>query len=96
MEEMVQEVPRDQFPEDEVLEVGDQFQVHGEEMSLIATVKEVDGDRVVLDANHPLAGRSLKFNLEIVDVRDSSEEERARLVSNESGCGCSDGEGHHH
>ena len=94
MEEMVQEVPRNQFDDDN-LQVGDQFQVNGEGMSLIATIKEIQGDVVTLDANHPLAGRSLKFDLEIVSVQDSTEEERARL-SQGGGCGCGDEGDHHH
>ncbi len=40
-------------------------------------ITEVDGDQVTVDANHPLAGKSLKFNVSVEDVRDASEEELA-------------------
>ncbi len=43
--------------------------------SPIFTVKSIDGDKVVLDGNHPLVGIALKFSLRIVDIRRASDEE---------------------
>ena len=40
-------------------------------------ITEVEDDLVTVDANHPLAGKSLKFNVTIEDVRDASDEEKA-------------------
>jgi FKBP-type peptidyl-prolyl cis-trans isomerase SlyD len=45
--------------------------------SLTFTVSGVSGDRVILDANHPFAGKSLSFDFEVLDIRDSTEAERA-------------------
>jgi FKBP-type peptidyl-prolyl cis-trans isomerase SlyD len=39
------------------------------------TVTAVTGDMVTIDGNHPLAGQNLNFDIEIVDVRDATEEE---------------------
>ncbi|MFQ5644382.1 MAG: peptidylprolyl isomerase [Thiogranum sp.] len=45
--------------------------------SMTFTVSGVCGDRVILDANHPFAGKHLAFDFEVLDVRDSTEAERA-------------------
>ncbi len=37
---------------------------------------EVDGDRVRIDGNHPLAGQTLHFDVSVVEVRESTEEEK--------------------
>jgi len=47
----------------------------GQSMTFI--VSEVSGDRVILDANHPFAGKSLAFAFEVLDIRDSTDAERA-------------------
>ncbi len=41
----------------------------------MGTVTKVDGDDITIDANHPLAGQTLKFDVTIVDVRDATPEE---------------------
>jgi len=43
----------------------------------MATVTAVVGDHVTLDLNHPPAGRTLHFDVKVVDVKEASEEERA-------------------
>ena len=52
-----------------------------EENARFYTVTDVGGGKVVLDANHPLAGMALRFSLEIVTVRGASPEEIGRGVS---------------
>jgi FKBP-type peptidyl-prolyl cis-trans isomerase SlyD len=52
-----------------------QFEAHGEEGVQIVTVVGVNGDEVTIDANHPLAGENLHFDVKVVDVRDATEEE---------------------
>jgi len=58
-----------QFAEGVTPEVGQQFQAEtpdGQPMYLM--VKEVEGEKVVMDANHPMAGKDLNFELELVDI----------------------------
>jgi len=52
-----------------------------EEDDQVYTVTDVAADKVVLDANHPLAGMALRFSLVILTVREASEEEVRRGVS---------------
>jgi FKBP-type peptidyl-prolyl cis-trans isomerase SlyD len=52
-----------------------------EEDARFYTVTDIGGGKVVLDANHPLAGMALRFSLEIVTVRSASQEEIRRGVS---------------
>ncbi len=69
-DEMVLTVQRDQFPPDIDPQVGQALQVqqsNGE--SLIVTVSEVSETAVKLDANHPLAGQDLTFDIELVEIR---------------------------
>lgn len=79
----VQEVPRNAFPPDAPLEVGASFVVEtpdGEMMQLHVTAITPGADGIDLircDANHPLAGERLHFAIEVVEVRDATDEERA-------------------
>jgi peptidylprolyl isomerase len=66
-----QAVPRAEIPEHIPLDLGTQLQVQtpdGQTMNV--TVAEVTDDQVVLDANHPLAGRNLNFDIEVVKVEN--------------------------
>jgi FKBP-type peptidyl-prolyl cis-trans isomerase SlyD len=65
---MVQKVPRARLPVDEV-RVGDQFQTGPDRQDPIVTVLAIEGDDVLLDANHPLAGEELHFDVELVAGR---------------------------
>ena len=68
-EEMISVVPRGQFPADISPAVGDDFElVNDDGESMIVTVIEVDDAEVTLDANHPLAGEDLTFELELVEI----------------------------
>ncbi len=66
--EMVQEVQRSEIPADIDLAVGMQLQASGPAGELIVTVIELSDDNVKLDANHPLAGKALTFDLELVEI----------------------------
>lgn len=83
-ERLVAELPKDRFDTDVEIEVGMQFQVMTPAGPTIVTVIEVNGDRVKIDGNHEMAGKVLNFDIEVVEVRDTTEEELAQL---ESGCG---------
>ncbi len=75
-EAMLQEVPREMFENSADIQVGSQFHAQGpNEQTIVVTVKEVTDDKVVVDGNHPLAGMSLNFDVEVIDVRDATSEE---------------------
>ena len=65
------------FPKTEEIEVGMSFQVSGEEGPMVLTIVEIKEDEVVVDANHPLAGVTLHFDVEVSEVREATENELA-------------------
>ncbi len=74
-EQAVQHVPRDNFQGVEDIQPGMQFQSEAGGQVMLVTVTEVNDDEVVVDANHPLAGKRLTFDVEIQEVRAATEEE---------------------
>ncbi|MBB3330359.1 FKBP-type peptidyl-prolyl cis-trans isomerase SlyD [Halomonas campaniensis] len=74
-DQLVQEVPRDAFQGVESVEPGMQFQAQTQGGPLMVTVTSVEGDTVTVDGNHPLAGQTLNFDVEIASVREASQEE---------------------
>ncbi|MCG2582970.1 peptidylprolyl isomerase [Massilia sp. TS11] len=78
--ELVKIEERKRLPEP--LEIGMQFEgtpdgSDPDEVAMIFTVTDIADDKVVLDGNHPLAGMALRFELEVKDVREATEEEIA-------------------
>lgn len=71
----VQQVRRAQLPVTGELKVGDQFQAGADRFAPVVTVVAIDGEHVTLDANHPLAGTDLTFDVEVVAVRAATAEE---------------------
>lgn len=69
--------PRSTFPDDLDLEPGIEVQAETPEGPLSFLVVEIDGDDVVLDANHPMAGKTLTFDVEVLEVRAATEDEMA-------------------
>ena len=68
-EELVFSVGRDQLPPGGDIEAGDMLQVgFGQERTATVQVMEVGDEMVTLDANHPLAGKTLLFDLELVSI----------------------------
>ena len=60
----------------ESVEAGMQFESETDEGEVeIVTIKSIDGNEVTIDANHPLAGVTLNFDVEIVGVREATAEE---------------------
>ncbi|MBZ5486825.1 peptidylprolyl isomerase [Halomonas aquamarina] len=76
-EALVQEVGRGAFGNAQ-LAPGSRFQTEGEAGPQIVTVVDVAGDRVTVDTNHPLAGRTLCYAVTILDVRDATRAELAK------------------
>lgn len=67
--EMQQSVPREGIPADIPLEVGTTLQMQTPDGQAVpVTVVEVDAQTVTLDANHPLAGKDLQFDIELVKI----------------------------
>ncbi len=65
-----QEVPRDQIPEHIPLDPGTALQMQTPDGQAVpVTVAEVTDEVVVLDANHPLAGKDLTFDVEMVEIK---------------------------
>jgi FKBP-type peptidyl-prolyl cis-trans isomerase SlyD len=73
--EAIFEAPREHFPPDMSLAVGERVYADGPNGQLALTIVEVNEHGAVLDANHPLAGKILHFDVEIVEVRAATEEE---------------------
>jgi peptidylprolyl isomerase len=67
-EEMVIKIPKDQFPEDMPLEIGQELQLQGPGGYLVAQIVAIEEDGVVLDANHPLAGEDLTFSITLESI----------------------------
>ncbi|MBU0475156.1 MAG: peptidylprolyl isomerase [Bacteroidetes bacterium] len=86
---LLQDVPRSAFQGVDEIAVGMQFQAQLEDGPIIMAVKNIDGDTITIDGNHPLADQVLTFDVEVVEIRDASEEELAH--GHVHGVG-----GHHH
>jgi FKBP-type peptidyl-prolyl cis-trans isomerase SlyD len=71
----VQDVPRSAFDSDTEIKPGMRFQAQGPSGSMIVTVTNVSPERVTVDANHPLAGENLNFAIEVVSVRECTQQE---------------------
>jgi len=74
-EDLFHVVPKSGFQGDEELVAGIQVQLDSEHGPMIATVSKIDGEEVTLDLNHPLAGQTLFFDVEIMDVRIAEQDE---------------------
>ncbi len=85
---LIIEIPKEHFPEDIEIEVGMKFEAAGPGGSNIVTVKSVQEKTVTVDANHPLAGQKLFFDVTVVDVRDQTPEEIAAAQRTGCGGGC--------
>lgn len=88
-EALLQKVPREAFQGVDEIEPGMQFHANGPNGPMAVTVAEVDGETVTIDGNHPLAGETLHFAIEVTEVREATEEELAHGHVHGAG-------GHHH
>ncbi|MCK5124934.1 MAG: peptidylprolyl isomerase [candidate division Zixibacteria bacterium] len=68
-EEMMAKVEKSKFPDDIVPEIGQKLQMQQPDNSVVnVEIVDVQDDEVTLDANHPLAGKVLIFDLELVEI----------------------------
>jgi len=87
--DLIAQVSRSQFPEEMEIVVGMQFKAQLEHGPMILRVEGVNGDEITVDGNHPLAGQTLNFDIEIVSIRKASDEELAHGHAHGP-------DGHHH
>jgi FKBP-type peptidyl-prolyl cis-trans isomerase SlyD len=83
----VRNIPMRKLPPGKV-EVGMQYQITTDAGPMMALVMAVRGDYATIDANHPLAGMRLHFDVKVIEVRDATKEELEH--------GHVHGAGHHH
>ncbi len=83
------EAPRAHFPEEANLAEGQRVYADGPNGQIVLTVVRLTETGAILDANHPLAGKTLRFDVEVVEVRDATEEELSHGHVHGAG-------GHHH
>ena len=88
-EQLVQDVPRSAFQGVDAIEAGMSFQASTPQGTHSVTVTRVTDDTITVDGNHPLAGQTLHFDIEVTQVRAASAEELAHGHVHGPG-------GHHH
>tara|TARA_R110001592_G_scaffold10019_6_gene52295 strand:- start:1430 stop:1870 length:441 start_codon:yes stop_codon:yes gene_type:complete len=76
IEGRTQEVEKSILPEE--IQVGMALQANGEVGTMVVTVKEIKEETVVLDANHPLAGKDLIFELEVLEVSNGKKKKKKK------------------
>ena len=82
---LIFEVSRTQFPEGAEIQVGQEFEA---ENGQLVSVKAVSPEKITIDTNHPMAGKTLCFDVKVKTVRDLSEEELAMMTGGGCGGGC--------
>lgn len=93
IEDLVMETNRSQFPEGLELKPGMEFEAGNGQQTRVAVIKKIEGDKITVDMNHPLAGETLYFDVKVLSVKKTSEEElQAMVQSMSSGCGCGCGD----
>ncbi|KTF15592.1 FKBP-type peptidyl-prolyl cis-trans isomerase [Pseudoalteromonas sp. H105] len=86
-DELMQAVPKSMFENMEI-EVGMQFRATTDDGDQSVMIIDIQEDEVIVDGNNPLAGITLKFDVEILEVRDATADELAHgHVHGEGGCG---------
>lgn len=76
----VQDVPKGQFPEDMKLEVGMTLHAQTEQGPVPVFVKEIKEESVIVDLNHPLAGKELTFDYEVLEKRAATDEDLKAIM----------------
>lgn len=77
IEELHHKVPRTMFVTKGEIKPGMRFHANGEHGTHTVTVTSVDTEHVTVDANHPMAGKTLNFDVRVVAVRTATDEELA-------------------
>ena len=83
--QLLENLPRNLFPTDMVLEKGMGFRMRTEDgQVIVAYVDTIEGEEVKVDMNHPMAGKTLHFDVKVAGLREATEDE----LSHAGGCGC--------
>lgn len=87
-ENLVQRVPKDVFIGVDELEVGMRFLADTDMGPVPVEITGIEGDEVIVDGNHMLAGQNLKFHVEVIGVREATAEEleHGHVHGEEGGC----------
>ena len=87
-ENLVQRVPKDVFVGVDELEVGMRFLADTDMGPVPVEITGIEGDEVIVDGNHMLAGQNLKFHVEVIGVREATAEEleHGHVHGEEGGC----------
>ncbi len=81
-EELVLEIDRSEFPDPDAVELGDEFIAESPDGEHVAMrVVEVKDDVVIVDANHPLAGMAIEYEIEVEGLRQATDEEIAEAAA---------------
>ncbi len=88
-EELVRAFPKSDFEEPQTIQVGNQFQVQDNNGNVfMVEVVKIEDDQVILDGNHPLAGVTLHFDIEIKSIRAATETELSHGHLHQHGQSC--------
>jgi len=74
-ESIVKTIPLSEFENQSEVTVGAQFRVETSQKTHIATVTNIENENVTIDLNHPLADIALHFDVEVMDIREATQEE---------------------
>ena len=76
-DDAIMDVPREEFPDEVPLEEGIELEVTDQDGDImLARIVEVSDKTIKLDTNHPLAGKTLEFDVTIVELREATSEEK--------------------
>jgi FKBP-type peptidyl-prolyl cis-trans isomerase 2 len=77
-EDLVAAIDRDELPDDMDIEEGQHLRMEGQDgQTMIVRVVELEEETVTLDGNHPLAGKNLTFDIELLEIAEEGEAEEA-------------------
>tara|TARA_B100001245_G_C22777843_1_gene375735 strand:+ start:278 stop:769 length:492 start_codon:yes stop_codon:yes gene_type:complete len=88
-EDAIQQMERSLFPQDLELEVGMVLAAHSDQGPIQMAISAIDGDTVTVDFNHQMAGMTICFSVEVVEVRPATADEITHGHAHGPG-------GHHH
>lgn len=90
---LLQELPKEQFSGIDLVKGMTLFGQGDNGQTVQVIVDEIGEDSIIIDYNHPLAGKTLLFSVEILDTREATQDE---ILEASLSCGCSSGGSHSH